>query len=86
MSTQFTAGFLATLFLGAITLSGHAQSEPPKGGGPPPLAYSACSGKSKGDACSVKLGEREMKGTCENPPPDAEDTRLACRPSDMPRR
>jgi hypothetical protein len=52
--------------------------------GPPPEAYAACDGKKQGDSCRVKLGDREMDGTCENPPPGASESRLACRPAGPP--
>jgi hypothetical protein len=63
----------------------HAQSRPPSGG-PPTEAYSACSGKSQGESCTAKMGDREMTGSCETPPPDATDKSLACRPSGPPPR
>jgi hypothetical protein len=61
----------------------YAQSGPPPGG-PPAEAYSACSGKSQGDTCTVKMRDREVTGSCENPPPNATNKSLACRPAGPP--
>jgi hypothetical protein len=47
-------------------------------------AFEACEGKTKGDACSVKLAELELQGCCEAAPPDSKDPRLVCRPSGPP--
>lgn len=52
--------------------------------GPPPEAFTACEGKAAGDACTVTHGSDSISGTCASPPPDAPDTRLACRPDHMP--
>lgn len=52
--------------------------------GPPPEAFTACEGKAAGDACTVTHGNDSISGTCASPPPDASDTRLACRPDHMP--
>jgi hypothetical protein len=86
MKTKPLAALFAAFFLGSIAATAFAQPSPPPGGGPPPEAYDACIGKAKGDACTVELGDRPMKGTCESPPPNAKDTRLSCRPSEMPPR
>jgi hypothetical protein len=80
---------MMTLFM-AMGLLGpsaavYAQSGPPSGG-PPAEAYSACTGKSQGDACTVRMGKRETTGSCENPPPDATNKSLACRPAGSPPR
>jgi hypothetical protein len=40
----------------------------------------ACSGKQEGEACSVKHGDHEMKGTCAPSPHSDAGARLACRP------
>lgn len=62
----------------------------PKGGrprgphGPPPAAFDACASKAVGDACTVSFGDKDHAGTCAAPPPGAPDTRIACRPNDMP--
>jgi hypothetical protein len=61
-----------------------ASAEPPA---PPPIpeeAFAACSGKSKGDACSVTFRDRTIDGTCAEPPPGVSDPRLACRPNGPP--
>jgi hypothetical protein len=84
MKTRSYATLLLALLVGSIATAALAQPRPPPGGGPPPEAFAACVGRSKGEACSVNFGGREIKGSCEAPPPDAKDTRLACRPSDMP--
>jgi hypothetical protein len=53
------------------------------GGGPhrrpPPEAYSACSGKSASDACSVALRDRTLSGTCL-----ADGSELFCQPERPP--
>ncbi|MGC4063731.1 MAG: hypothetical protein QM784_03635 [Polyangiaceae bacterium] len=59
-----------------VPLSGDPRRE-----APPPSAFEACDGKAKGDACSVKLAELELQGSCEVAPPSSKDSRLACRPS-----
>jgi hypothetical protein len=63
----------------------HAQ--PGSGGNPPPLpeeAYTACSGKSQGDSCTAKVGDRTVTGTCDIPPSSTGGSRLACKPSGPP--
>jgi len=50
----------------------------------PPEAFAVCEGKSAGEGCVVKFGDHEMTGTCESPPPQANDTRLSCRSSEPP--
>lgn len=52
--------------------------------GPPPAAFTACEGKSAGDACTVPHGDRSATGVCAGPPPGVSDTRLACRPDGPP--
>jgi hypothetical protein len=73
------------VLISTLTAAVYAQQSRPPGGGPPAEAFEACVGKSRGDACTVTFGDRTMKGTCEAPPPDVKDTRLSCRPSEMPR-
>lgn len=84
MKIPSIAAAMPMLLVCAIAITVSAQQAPPPVGGPPPEAYSACDGKSKGDACRLSMGQREITGTCEAPPPNAQDTRLACRPTDMP--
>jgi hypothetical protein len=50
-------------------------------GAPPPEAFEACSGHAAKDACTVKLADKEIKGTCDAPPTE---TRLVCRPEGAP--
>jgi hypothetical protein len=47
---------------------------------PPPEAFSACSGKSQGAACSLTFHERTLQGVCVAPPDDD----LFCMPNEMP--
>jgi len=48
---------------------------------PPPEAYSACSGHSEGDTCSVKFQDQTLDGTCRKfPGADG----LVCVPAHMP--
>jgi hypothetical protein len=50
--------------------------------GPPPAeVFTACDGKAAGAACSVKLGDRTIDGTCKTPPAETSETRLGCLPS-----
>jgi hypothetical protein len=46
----------------------------------PEEAYTACTDKKEGDACSVKHENDEATGTCRQAPPNAKDTRLSCMP------
>jgi hypothetical protein len=86
---------LVLCLLGALAIAGCNKNPPPAeppgegsaalqhGPGqhePPKEAYTACEGKNSGDACSVKMGDREHTGKCAAPPQDASDTRLSCRP------
>jgi len=57
---------------------------PPGMGQPPPESFEACVDKAEGDECTMKHGDREMKGTCATAPPNASDTRLSCSPSGHP--
>ena len=80
---------IVTLFM-AMELLGRSATVYAQSGHPPGVlpaaAYSACSGKSQGDACTVRMGERAIAGSCENPPPDATNKSLACRPAGPPPR
>ena len=86
MRTHMIGLFLGLGLSGAAVAQTNQPSGPPGHGGPPQEAFAACSGKSQGDSCSVKFGDREMSGTCELPPPSASDSRLACKPSGPPPR
>ena len=60
--------------------------------GPPPEAFSACSGKTQGTACAMTMPRGDtMSGTCEagpqqkaGPGASSESGQLACRPDRMP--
>jgi hypothetical protein len=80
----------------ACRLAAPPQGRPPEGtmapspqegapgGMPPEEVFTACDGKKAGDACSVKMGDRALDGTCAVPPESAQDSRLSCRPSSQP--
>lgn len=53
-------------------------------GAPPEEVFGACTGKASGDACSVKFGDHTLDGTCREPPPGVQDSRLGCAPSGPP--
>jgi hypothetical protein len=79
-SRRATLHVLIPLGLVAVVSSARASvSAPPPG--PPAEAFSACEGKASGDACTVQLRDRAVSGTCDTPPGES---RLACRPNDMP--
>jgi hypothetical protein len=59
---------------------GPAGSAGPGGRQPPAEAFTACNSKKSGDSCSMKLGDREAKGTCEAEP-NSTDNKLSCRPA-----
>ena len=73
-----TLGLLATIAVLTST-AGKASAE-----GPPPLppeAYAACDSKREGEACSARIRDMEIQGTCTS----AETTeKLFCRPSGPP--
>ncbi len=48
---------------------------------PPKEAFDACAGAKRGDACTVKLHDHALAGTCDVVP---DTTALACRPSRPP--
>lgn len=72
-----TASTLA-LGLGVVGLATRASASPPR---PPEEAFTACSGKSRGDACAVQIHNHTMEGVCDAPP---NESRLACRPNGPP--
>lgn len=78
-SLQFTPSLaVAVVVACAAPRNAVAQS------GPPPIpeeAFAACEAKAAGDACSVKIFDRELKGTCIKEPSGA---RLVCLPDDLP--
>ena len=64
-----------------MTITAYANGQPPPNDGqerhgPPPEAFSACEGKSTGDACTVSTPRGELSGTCQMPGGNA----LACAP------
>jgi hypothetical protein len=71
-------GAFAAVALSTAPRKALAQSGPPR---IPDEAFAACESKVEGDACTVQLRERELKGTCVKEP---SGSRLACRPDDMP--
>ena len=93
MNQRVLAVVALAFTLTGIACSGNAQQgappngTPPNGtppGGPPPEIFAACNGKTKGDSCSIKFGDREVTGVCDTPPPEFKESRLACRPNGMP--
>lgn len=52
--------------------------------GPPPEAFTACESKAVGDACSVTFDGNSVAGHCSSPPPGVSDTRISCRPDNLP--
>lgn len=78
------ASILVTILPFAI-----AAAEPGSGSGdrrgpprkPPQEAFTACTNLAEGDACSVKLRDHTIAGTCEKFP---DQTELACRPDHPP--
>jgi hypothetical protein len=78
-----TAMIASLLLAAALAASAQPQGGPPPEGGhrgPPPEALEACKASKAGADCSVTLGNRTMKGSCQAP----EGRALACRPKDMP--
>jgi hypothetical protein len=66
------------VFFAVIGADALASAEPPP---VPEEAFTACSGKSEGDACTAKLPDRELAGTCTQHPKEG---KLFCRPSGPP--
>lgn len=60
------------------------DAPPPEHRGPPPAAFDACASKAVGDACGFSINNHALQGTCAAPPPDVQDSRLACRPAGGP--
>ena len=77
MNRQLAAACLLSIF--PLALAGANDRSPPHE--PPPAAIDACKGATRGAACSVKLGDRTIAGTCELVP---QTTALACRPARPP--
>ena len=67
----------ASVALAAAPPAARADGRPPL----PPEAYAACDSKTDGSACSVKIFEREISGTCVK---DQDGSRLFCRPNELP--
>jgi hypothetical protein len=77
MITRFArASFLALLTAAPATLA-QPRDPPPT---PPSEAFEACASSRDGDACTVKLPDREIQGTCA----PFHDAGLACRPNGPP--
>ncbi len=74
------ASILVTILPLAIAAAepGDRRGPPRK---PPQEAFTACVNLAEGDACSVKLRDHTISGTCEKFP---EQTELACRPDHPP--
>lgn len=56
----------------------------PGPGGPGGEMFEACAGKTAGTACTVKMRDKEMTGTCAAPPNGPADAKLMCKPDNMP--
>jgi hypothetical protein len=63
-----------------VALAGSALADQPMPPAPPQQVFDACAGANEGDACSVKLGDREIRGTCV----PFREHGLACRPEGPP--
>jgi spore coat protein H len=74
---------MCALALSACGSPGEGPGGP--GGAPPAESYTACDGKTAGDACTMKAGARSMDGMCAAAKDDAADKRLSCRPKDGPK-
>ena len=48
--------------------------------GPPPEAFTACTSKAAGDACTVAFRGSSLEGTCKT----SSDRKLFCLPTNMP--
>jgi hypothetical protein len=70
----------AAFTVAATLLSASVLAQPPHRRGPPPEATQACASKSRGEACTVTLPDRQLEGTCESRDGEA----LACRPAHPP--
>jgi hypothetical protein len=71
--------FAIPLLASTLAVAQEPRPGPPRE--PPPEAFSACEGKSDGDACTVSLRDREIRGVCATKP---SGTRLFCRPTEPP--
>jgi hypothetical protein len=90
---MFVRGALAVMAICLLASCGGASGEknsgaPPQGGGadrqPPQMpeeAFTACEGKSAGDACTVQRENVAEEGTCAAAPEGEGDARLSCRPA-----
>lgn len=70
---------------GASADTGSGAGAPPPGHhrhGPPQEAIDACANLKADDACSFKLHDHDITGTCKAPPEHAD--KLACRPDHPP--
>ncbi|HEY1817751.1 MAG TPA: hypothetical protein VGG74_35665 [Kofleriaceae bacterium] len=80
---------LSLLFAAAAAVpfdGGSASAPPPPDGrhdhGPPQEAIDACTNLQVDDACSFKLHDHDVTGTCKARPDDS--SQLACRPDHPP--
>jgi hypothetical protein len=74
----------SALALAAIGVASRALADPPRQmppHTPPPEAFKACEGKGAGDACSLRLHDMDIDGTCGALPGQSA---LVCRPSHPP--
>jgi hypothetical protein len=69
---------LSALLACAAARAASAQSDPHP---IPQVIYAACDAKASGDGCVVHIGDREIRGTCED---DPSGSRLLCMPNDPP--
>lgn len=77
LSLLFAAG--AALALDAGSGGAPPAAPPPKHHGPPPEAIAACANLKVDEACSFKLHDHDIAGTCQARHDDA--GALACRPA-----
>lgn len=66
----------------AALVMGCSQQPPPRGPGdghgPPQEAIDACKGQADGAACTAKMGDKTVEGTCKKGPDNQGE--LACMP------
>ena len=71
---------ISTTGLAAATDNANLDSRGPPT--PPPEAFSACNGRSEGDACSVKFHDQTIEGVCRKMPEGKDE--LVCVPNHFP--
>lgn len=79
MSRQLVIPALTIVSLPFALAAADDHRPPPRK--PPQAAIDACAKSSRGDACSVKIGDRTINGTCENIP---QASALVCHPDRPP--